>query len=495
MRACPNTCGKRSFFVHFCFRLKPLDARGQNNCRNNTFEVANILLSEGVTPSLPLFLATGLSNSQLESWRAMSKVPSATDNLFNVFTTITHDTLAESVFEDSPPALVQHKMFWPAVFSLLSLDATIFIGNSASTFSGMIFQKRLRLKRRIIQYNGGGLRIQDTNQLVSKQRSIPLPSLRRPIKWVFCVQPKTGGPHSFDESRNMAKVAIKSALSKTSLVPVGVTTADPMSKFAIELVSMGVRLIYHKPSWRKHIASTILRWNNSHDRFAGNKKPSHLLSDIDAMVGTFLRIDVPILGILDSFIFYTDIDVLFQNDITWNELLGPKYRKLTNTMKRNYFSFDEPFAQPERKGLPAFFAMSAEVHMRQIPENAGVMLMNMVAMRTVYDLFLNFILDSGDITWKVGPGDQGALRTFFSIDENNTLISFLPLEFNWKAYWPKNPKAAVVHFHGPKCEMDILPYFDAGKVRFPLFQHLLNMCKERGTCYETCQQYQQYLHA
>ena len=32
---------------------------------------------------------------------------------------------------------------------------------------------------------------------------------------------------------------------------------------------------------------------------------------VDAMIGTFLRLDIPVLGFVDDFVLYTDVDVLF----------------------------------------------------------------------------------------------------------------------------------------------------------------------------------------
>eukprot|EP00438_Fugacium_kawagutii_P008097 Skav222118 [mRNA] locus=scaffold1181:490907:492310:- [translate_table: standard] len=464
---------------------------------NNTFEVANVLLSEGITPTIPLYVATGLSRTELEEWRATSGVPSSTNNLFNVYTIVTHDMVSEMMISDGWTSNSKHhKMFWPAVNFLLGLNAEHFIGNSVSVFSGLLMQVRLHLGKKSIHYNGGGVPLQDTNQM-NPSKKLAMPTFRTPIKWLFCIQRRTqqgqqgpGQSSQPDIALNMATVAIKSALQKTSLIPVGVTLADPTSEFAAQMVSMGVRLIYHTPSWVDYVESTIRKWNGSSDRFAGGKKPSHLLSDVDAMVGTFMRIDIPILGILDPFVFYADIDVIFQRDVTWQGLLGQHVK----VMERNDFARGmHQFGRPNEDGLPTYFSMSAEVGMVKKPMNAGVMLLNMLSLRDTYDSFLAFIVDSGDITWEIGPGDQGALMTFYRQTNGTPSYSFLPLEFNWKAYWPKNPEAALVHFHGPKCESDILPYFKKGEVRNPLFQHLLRICGKKGNCRELCEKYKAYL--
>ena len=323
------------------------------------------------------------------------------------------------------------------------------------------------------------------DQTIGIQKNWRTALFSKNIKWLFCVQPKEG---QTDDSAHMAKVAIKSAFAKTSLVPIGVTTASPTSKFAADLVSAGVRLIYHTPSWVPHIKAMISQWEGSKNRLSGDKKPSHLLSDVDAMVGTFLRIDIPILGLLDPFLFYADIDILFQNDVTWSKLLGATDKRFKKMKDLPYEQ--QVFAKPGQEGVPMFFAMSAESEMEKVAANAGVMLWNVQSMRESYPSFLNFIVRSGDITWPIGPGDQGALRTFYQGDRGP---SYLPYLFNWKAYWPRNPTAVLVHFHGPKCEADILPYLDYGRIRLPLFHFLLKRCQEGGNCLELCRQYMNYL--
>ena len=235
--------------------------KGQSNCMNNTFEVANVLLSEGITPSIPIYLATGLNEDQLASWRSASTVPFATQSLFKVYTLVTQEMLSEVIFAKWKPDCRHHRMFWPAISYLLGIDAQTFIGNSVSTFSGLLLQRRAQNKQRSIYYNGGGVRLQETEQLKPKQRLTPR-TLRSPIKWIFCIHPEKGDVES--PRFKAAKVAIKSALSKTTLVPVGVTTADPRSKLATTLVAMGTRLIFHIPKWGSQVKS--MKVKNQQDK-------------------------------------------------------------------------------------------------------------------------------------------------------------------------------------------------------------------------------------
>ena len=467
--------------------------KGQSNCMNNTFEVANVLLFEGITPSIPLYLATGLNGDQLASWRSASTLPFATQSLFKVYTLVTQEMLSEVIFNKWNPDCRHHKMFWPAISFLLGMEAAAFIGNSVSTFSGLLLQRRARNKQRSIYYNGGGVWLQETGQLKAKQRLAPR-TLRSRIKWIFCIHPEKGDPRDVESPRfKAAKVAIKSALSKTTLVPVGVTTADPRSKFAATLLAMGTRLIYHIPRWGSQIKS--MKVKNERDKNSRTKMSS---SEFVETVGRLLYLDIPILGIPDSFVFYTEVDVLFQNDVSWARLLGEQVDKFK---RGNDFSIGQQlFTGPGKQGLPEFFSMSAGTKQVRRTQDSGVMLLNLLSLRSAYPAFARFILsnvsqsmlaDSADQTGETG-GASDAYQIFFQ-SNGKSLAAFLPLEFSWKPYWPKDPTVSVVHFLGPKCESDILPYINHRRVQVPLFKSLLQLCDQEANCRELCDEYTRQL--
>ena len=463
--------------------------KGQSNCMNNTFEVANVLLSEGITPSIPIYLATGLNEDQLASWRSASTVPFATQSLFKVYTLVTQEMLSEVIFAKWKPDCRHHRMFWPAISYLLGIDAQTFIGNSVSTFSGLLLQRRAQNKQRSIYYNGGGVRLQETEQLKPKQRLTPR-TLRSPIKWIFCIHPEKGDVES--PRFKAAKVAIKSALSKTTLVPVGVTTADPRSKLATTLVAMGTRLIFHIPKWGSQVKSRKVK--NQQDKNSRGKMSS---SEFVETVGRLLYLDIPILGILDSFVFYTELDVLFQNDVSWIRLFGEQADKFK---RGNDFSIGQQlFTGPGKQGLPEFFSMSSGTKRVRRTRDSGVMLLNMLSLRSAYPAFVRFILSSVSQSMLADSADQtgfgGASDAYQSFFQSNgrSLAAFLPFEFSWKPYWPKNPEVSVVHFLGPACERDILPYLSDRRVQFPLFKSLLQRCDQEGNCRELCDEYMRQL--
>ena len=343
---------------------------------NNTFQIANVLLSEGIDPTVPLYLATGFSAEGLATFRALSRARFATDSLFGVYTLVTADMVAKWDHTAMPSAPISATTFWTAVNFLVGQDSQIFIGNSASHFSALLMIARRQLGRKpSLHYNGGNVPLQDSRQL-SPKKDLAVQTFRVPIKWVFCAQPNATSREATHTFMNMTKVAVKSALEKTSLVPVGMTTADPRSEFARFLVSLGVRVIYHTPSWAQHIASMVSRWEGEKEslRFAHSKR-SHLLYNAEAMIGTFLRIDVPILGILDEFVLYTDTDVLFMGDVEWKSILRKRYQRFVN---RNDFARGvQHLANPGEIGVPRYFSMSSEFSRdtTAMDYNAGIMLL------------------------------------------------------------------------------------------------------------------------
>ena len=83
--------------------------------------------------------------------------------------------------------------------------------------------------------------------------------------------------------------------------------------------------------------------------------------------------------------------------------------------------------------------------------NAGIMLINVPWMRRTYDEFVAWTFSGVNIARGLhfgpfGPGDQGAYNQFYTGKFN---VHRWPL-FNWKPYWGYNPRAKLVHFHGPK---------------------------------------------
>ena len=132
-------------------------------------------------------------------------------------------------------------------------------------------------------------------------------------------------------------------------------------------------------------------------------------------LGVYLRYEVPLIETEDDFCLYTDSDVMFLTDPDPGDL------------------------------RPALFAAAPEGSAEDWSFfNSGVMLMNVPALRAVYDGLM--AASRARLTeWRAY--DQGAMNDHFAGQWDR-----LPLQWNWKPYWGVDPTATVLHFHGPKYE-------------------------------------------
>ncbi len=128
------------------------------------------------------------------------------------------------------------------------------------------------------------------------------------------------------------------------------------------LQSQGVVIIHAEPKWAQRLLEGLKR--------ADNLAHSHLYADPQMQIGTWQRIDIPILPELSEweYVLFTDADVFFRKPITLD-------------------SFGLP--------LPATFGMASEMS-DMFPYNAGVMLMHLPPLQATYDSFIEFIFDNQD---------------------------------------------------------------------------------------------------
>ena len=139
--------------------------------------------------------------------------------------------------------------------------------------------------------------------------------------------------------------------------------------------------------------------------------------------GAYLRLDIPAMvhtlsldsDIDPNIVLYTDIDVMFLNDITSCNIEAPEV-----------------------------LSIGAE-HERGTKVNTGVMLLNIKAFEPHVPEIVKYAVAKN---WEFGAYDQGLLLDYFP--QNN--ISQLPDKFNWKGYWgrPEGPDPFIFHWHGPK---------------------------------------------
>lgn len=132
-------------------------------------------------------------------------------------------------------------------------------------------------------------------------------------------------------------------------------------------------------------------------------------------VGHWLRLAIPLVDRDADFALYTDCDVAFLRPTNWNAI------------------------------RPAVFAVAPEF----APDawnyfNSGVMVLNLATMRATSDGFEAFLRDrlAGDAATL---DDQVALNQAY-----RGHWSRLDARLNTKPYWPHDPHAGILHFHGPK---------------------------------------------
>ena len=215
------------------------------------------------------------------------------------------------------------------------------------------------------------------------------------MKWYFALSEASLSDD--DLYANCIRVAVLSANRNTSLRPFFLFDGGE-NAFVNELRSLGATVIRHRSTLYDHIST--------------EKPDDHHFIRIAS--GAFLRIDIPLIEKEDEFVLYTDCDVMFLTD--------PDFRDL----KPNYFCVAPEFTRGDYDNM-----------------NSGVMLINVPEMREIHQSFIQY-LRSTKIS-ELPAFDQGALRIHF-----RGIYDRLPETLNWKPYWGHNPRAEIIHFHGPK---------------------------------------------
>ena len=454
----------------------------RDNCMNNTWLIGNVLLSEGISPVLPVYLATGLSEIQVQELRSLPSMQS----FFQVYTVVTKGMLGltQSGHESG------ESLDGAALDLTLAQDAEWFIGNSISTFSALTMQGRAKRHQRNLPYNAGKMTLEEMN-LRPKDLTGLIPPVRKHIKWLFTLPLSVVSQEAI---YNATVAAVKSALLKApSLIPICVTAADPYSNVVIQLVSMGVRVIYHTPTWMEKVTKMVERWNDVAEQTGFQYLPP---LDLGEVVAKWQRIDLPILGLLDDFILYTDTAVLFTNDVTWKDVFGDNHEALARSMQRKMFSgpFFNTYAMaynsvkqnvPNNRASKASFGVPKFFAVPNFPQgHSGVMLMNLRNLREYYDFHAALI--KKEQLFRILSSDP---CSYFEVYEGTSL----PTNLGWKPHQPDLPNVSIVHFDGPNCQGDILPYLRKGHIQFDAHKDNLEKCAQEHRCFQLCIHYERYL--
>ncbi|PSC70561.1 Glycosyl transferase family 8 [Micractinium conductrix] len=379
-------------WVSHCKRWEHVgDGIVRNNCLNNTVTVGEQLRAHGVNPQVPLLVATSWLQAHKELLTAA--LGSLRANNYNVL--LRHTLLGE---EELPQLSREESAL---IDFYLGLNAQQFIGNSVSTFSAMLIMERWNAGRYATYYNGGNIPLE-----------VFLPLYRMP--WVFTYNDWSGGT----EYDMMVKAAIRSAINIARMKPFCMYSGSLTSPIYTWLVDAGVTIIQHTPIWKDAFAKEVAR-NREHNA----KVHSHLYATDGRMVGTFQRIDIPILHEFDQYhyVLFTDCDVFFR-----------KQMKLVD------------WGTP----LPVAAGMGYEMD-DLFPYNAGIMLMNVPYLRKTNAAFVEWILKQRNGLYfdGYGPLDQGAYNQYYEREIKGRPIS---KDFNAKPYQELRQEARIVHWHGPK---------------------------------------------
>lgn len=135
-------------------------------------------------------------------------------------------------------------------------------------------------------------------------------------------------------------------------------------------------------------------------------------------IGHWLRAVIPAIEPSAEFVLYTDCDVIFLKPVDWHAI-RPRILAAAPEFRRdnwNYF-------------------------------NAGVMLINVPALRHTYPEFEALIRGRMNDTGYYSYDDQFAFNEAYRghWDQLSPLL-------NWKPYWGFSAQAGLLHFHGPKLQ-------------------------------------------
>jgi hypothetical protein len=464
----------------------------RDNCLTNTDNLHNVFAIEGVSPKRPLYVAGELRGRDLNTTRGLVTLALPDqESGRKAFDLVSKDMVVSELLSEHSYSAERDVL--AAIDYAVCARARVFVGNSVSTFSAHLILERLYRRRAYAQvmmtsgvgssqsttadqnrptegfhYNGGDIPLdqvifgkQEVGMAigdfvgpdkeswseadairVSRNPAVESTSNNgRSLKWVFAVN---GDTPKYDE---MTRIAVLSALHNTTLVPVCIFYGQ-RNHLADWLTAHGVNILYHNnPTWQGALA-------NAMGRASGHQSRSPLYQMLGSMIATFLRIDIPILGFVDDFVLYTDVDVLFVGDLFLNDFVPlPKYYTVGSEANGPYVATNVYL--PSATWLRAEPADSERLPPRDYRSigygNAGIMLMNVAWMRRTQSEFVSWTFSDTNAMRGVhygpfGPGDQGAYNQFYA---GKFVVHRWPL-FNWKPYWGFNADAKLIHFHGPK---------------------------------------------
>lgn len=380
------------------------------NCMGYLSDIGSILQERGLVPNSEVYIAA--------DWEAMDVDELAVLEILKSKYHVIHrpHLWKEGILQREEFACIEY---------YLSLQSGKFIGNSVSTFTALqILERRFR-GLWASYYNGGDIPLQHI-----------LPLYKLP--WVFVV---VGTEYDY-----MIRPAVRSALRTGKLKPYAIALPRDKHSTTLEwLRSVGVQCLIHSPTWIADLLKLKRRTNKL------LRQKTHLHRKI-ALLGTFLRLDIPIISEVLQFenILYTDTDVYFRPTAP----LGAIRSLVSKTIRMDY-ELKEHF-----------------------PMNAGVYIANVQFLRQTHQKVINQLRMAESLDFgRYGPVDQGLLNLVYERELRKGPT--LPLNImNGKPYKPYNPESWLVHFHGPKPK-DYLDFLENGTCRF---QGLCSLGVQNAAC-------------
>lgn len=254
--------------------------------------------------------------------------------------------------------------------------------------------RELRQVKKKLETGGGGDPFSPRHagtEAVTEPRGPARGGTPRLRKWYFSVN-EAGLKGAFED----IAVSVLSAREHTSLEPVCLYVGADHPRLSW-LEANGVTVKRHTPSLA---AALQAGYGDDAAKFSGH----------------WARVDVPDIETEETYVLYTDIDVMFRRDPALYDF------------------------------RPAYVAVAEEQKLSDRHHfNSGVMVINIPAMRAALPWFRAAIDRRLYGVFKYPPHDQASFNEFFK-----PVASWMDPAFNWKPYWGWNDNAAIIHFHGPK---------------------------------------------
>lgn len=213
--------------------------------------------------------------------------------------------------------------------------------------------------------------------------------------------------------RDLLEVTLKTARKNTTLDLYCLYDGTPDDPACKIMRDYRVHVVFHRITFEKELLELYTP--------AYMQQRLGRVEEIEGVIGTFTRMDVPLIEEDEDFVLFCDVDVMFLQDIRQEELPQPQYCAAAPEIRKD---FDVSW-----RGHRFF--------------NAGVMYLNVSGMRKKRDAFLSMLRRKEPS--KIECFDQGYLNHLCEKDFDE-----LDLEYNWKPYWGINRDAKIIHMHSAK---------------------------------------------